>query len=91
MTWALIELALHPDKQDRLRKEILDLGGDPTYEQLMNELPYLDSVLREILRLHPPVETVDRKVCLSCEPTYNFVFQEAHGISGGMRRYDASY
>lgn len=66
MTWALIELALHPEKQDRLREEILDHhtvnGGDPTYDQVMNELPYLDSVLREILRLHPSVETNDRMV-----------------------------
>lgn len=75
MTWALIELALHPEKQDRLRKELLAVGGDPTYEQMMNELPYLDAVMREILRLHPVIEASDRKVrtaitvvqpCLSC-------------------------
>ena len=69
MTWALIELALHPEKQIRLRKEIFDHyianGGDPTYDQVMNELPYLDSVLREILRLHPSVETNDRMVSSS--------------------------
>ena len=65
MTWALVELSLNPDKQDKLRKEIIGLanGEDPTYEQLMNELPYLNGVLRETLRVHAPVEVNDRTVC----------------------------
>jgi len=58
LTWALVELSLHPEIQDRLRKELLDFenGGDASYDQLMNELPYLDAILRESLRVHPPVE-----------------------------------
>ena len=64
LTWALIELALHPEKQSRLRKELLDFanGDDATYDQLMNDLPYLDAVLRETLRVHPPVEQNFRTV-----------------------------
>ncbi|KAG1882721.1 cytochrome P450 [Suillus subluteus] len=53
--WALIELSRHPDVQTRLREELLVFGVDPTYDQLKANLPYLDAVVHEILRLHPPL------------------------------------
>ncbi|KAG9309820.1 cytochrome P450 [Chiua virens] len=57
--WALIELSLNPDIQMKLRNELLDLGSDPTYDQLTNNLPYLDAVVHEVLRLHAPIrETI---------------------------------
>lgn len=46
-------LATHPDVQTKLRREIFDAktGGRPLdYDQLHN-LPYLDAVCRETLRL----------------------------------------
>jgi len=55
LTWALIELSRHPDVQTRLREELLAFGPDPTYDQLKANLPYLDAIVHEILRLHPPV------------------------------------
>ncbi|KAG2125473.1 cytochrome P450 [Suillus clintonianus] len=55
LTWALIELSQHPDDQTRLREELLAFGADPTYDQLKAKLPYLDAVVHEVLRLHPPV------------------------------------
>ncbi|KAJ6615483.1 cytochrome P450 [Mycena sp. CBHHK59/15] len=60
LTWALIELAKHQDKQDKLRKDIARFSGvDPTWDQLVSDLPYLDATVNEVLRLHPPVtETV---------------------------------
>lgn len=72
LTWALIELAIHPEKQDKLRKELSSLGNDPSYDQLMNELPYLDAVLREILRVHPPVEMNNREVRLASRRSHRF-------------------
>ncbi|KAI6030990.1 cytochrome P450 [Pisolithus marmoratus] len=56
MTWALLELARNPDIQTKLRAELLAFGSDPTYDQLNNNLPYLDAVIHETLRLHPPVQ-----------------------------------
>ena len=53
--WALIELAKNPDMQTKLRTELLEFGADPTYDQLPNNLPYLDAVVHETLRLHPPI------------------------------------
>ncbi|KAJ6580333.1 cytochrome P450 [Mycena sp. CBHHK59/15] len=56
LTWALIELAKHQDKQDKLRKDITRFSGvDPTWDQLVSDLPYLDATVNEVLRLHPPV------------------------------------
>ncbi|KAG1855866.1 cytochrome P450 [Suillus tomentosus] len=60
LTWALIELSRHPDVQTRLREELLTFGADPTYDQLKANLPYLDAVVHEILRLHPPVVEFSR-------------------------------
>ena len=47
-------LAKHQDVQDKVRAEIRETKQDfeePNYDQL-NALPYLDSVIRETLRLY---------------------------------------
>ncbi|KAL5512215.1 hypothetical protein ACEPAG_3500 [Sanghuangporus baumii] len=61
LTWSLIELSLHPEKQDRLRSELAEFTNkDPTYNQFTSGLPYLDAVTRETLRLHPPLSQTGR-------------------------------
>ncbi|KAG9035975.1 hypothetical protein FRB95_010183 [Tulasnella sp. JGI-2019a] len=59
-TLAHILYALSHDKdaQNRLRQELLSfsstsLEGEPTYAEYQTQLPFLDAVLKEILRLHP--------------------------------------
>ncbi|MBS1844309.1 MAG: cytochrome P450, partial [Actinobacteria bacterium] len=57
VTFALWELAHHPDVLERLCDEqdrILAAGAPPTIDQLEKELPYLDMVVDEVLRLYPP-------------------------------------
>ncbi|KAJ7071725.1 cytochrome P450 [Mycena belliarum] len=62
LTWALIELARMPEKQAKLRDELIQHGTtDPTWDQLVSALPYLDAVVLEILRLHPPVDQTPRE------------------------------
>ncbi|KAG2140207.1 cytochrome P450 [Suillus bovinus] len=61
LTWALIELSQHPDVQTRLREELLAFGPDPTYDQLKANLPYLDAVVHETLRVHPPLQEFTRR------------------------------
>ncbi|KAI6105300.1 cytochrome P450 [Pisolithus croceorrhizus] len=61
MTWALLELARHPNIQTKLREELVSFGGEPSYDQLTNDLPYLDAVVQEILRLHPSVPELTRE------------------------------
>lgn len=54
-TWAFYSLCRHPQIQQRLRDELLTVPTDhPTMDEL-NALPYLDAVVRETLRVHPPV------------------------------------
>ncbi|KAI0086777.1 cytochrome P450 [Irpex rosettiformis] len=49
-------LSEHPEVQERLRAEITDARGgqDIPYDQLV-QLPYLDAVCKETLRMYPPV------------------------------------
>lgn len=71
LQWALVELSRHPEKQQRLRRELLDAFSthDPTHDDFMAALPYLDSILRETLRLHPPVTQLVRIVSLNPQLT----------------------
>ncbi|KAJ7262670.1 cytochrome P450 [Mycena haematopus] len=59
-TWALFALTQNLPAQKRLREELLMVSTDnPTMDQL-NELPYLDWVVRETLRIHTPVASTMR-------------------------------
>ncbi|HET7417441.1 MAG TPA: cytochrome P450 [Solirubrobacterales bacterium] len=56
LTFMLHELARHPEVVRRLHEEqdrVLG-GAPPTAEQLEKEMPYLEMVLDEVLRLYPP-------------------------------------
>uniref|UniRef100_A0A182IXD4 Uncharacterized protein n=1 Tax=Anopheles atroparvus TaxID=41427 RepID=A0A182IXD4_ANOAO len=63
MNFCLYELAKNPDIQERLREEINSAieanGGEVTYDLVMN-IPYLDNVINETLRMYPPVESLTR-------------------------------
>ncbi|KAJ7731634.1 cytochrome P450 [Mycena metata] len=62
LTWALMELAWHPEIQEKLRKELSQAGDrDATWDQLTYELPYLDAVVLETLRMHPAVTEITRE------------------------------
>ncbi|KAJ7435983.1 cytochrome P450 [Mycena galericulata] len=55
LTWALFSLTQNTAAQMRLREELLSVSTDhPTMDEL-NELKYLDCVVRETLRVHAPV------------------------------------
>ncbi|KAH0839443.1 cytochrome P450 [Lanmaoa asiatica] len=58
--WALIELSKNLDIQSKLRAELLEFGADPTFDQLPNNLPYLDAVVHETLRMHAPLPDFTR-------------------------------
>ncbi|KAF8632084.1 hypothetical protein AX15_002060 [Amanita polypyramis BW_CC] len=61
LTWILVELSRKPDIQQKLRKELREFSGsDPTWDQLTSGLPFLDAVVHETLRLHPPLEETVR-------------------------------
>ncbi|KAK7448083.1 hypothetical protein VKT23_013840 [Stygiomarasmius scandens] len=67
LTWALVELCLKPEIQDKLRQELARLNAestavDPTWDQLTasTDFPYLDAVVHETLRMHPPLSETTR-------------------------------
>ncbi|KAJ3878890.1 cytochrome P450 [Lentinula edodes] len=58
--WALLELSLHQDIQDKLGEEILSVPTAMPSADELNALPYLDAFVRETLRLHSPITTLNR-------------------------------
>lgn len=57
LSWAVYELARHPDALAKLRAEILSVVGPsrpPTYDDLKS-MKYLQNVMNETLRLYPVV------------------------------------
>ncbi|CAI0418202.1 unnamed protein product [Linum tenue] len=70
--WVMAELINHPEVFKRVRKEIHDLIGSSNNGRLVEEtdipnLPYLQAVVKEAMRLHPPVVVVPR----ACRETCN--------------------
>lgn len=61
LSWLAFELALNPDVQDKLIAEIDEKVGKerPTYDNAF-KLEYLDMVVSESLRMHPPASRVNR-------------------------------
>ncbi|KAL9711697.1 hypothetical protein Ac2012v2_004769 [Leucoagaricus gongylophorus] len=62
LCWVILELARHPDVQERLRKEIRETeaairarGGSDFTASDLDGMPYLNAVLKESMRFHPAV------------------------------------
>lgn len=66
-------LAQHPEIQEKLRREITEARtekGDLPYDELIS-LPYLEAIVRETLRLYPPVSFLTR----TCARVLTLFFQ----------------
>jgi len=67
-SWALLHLANRPDVWQTLYQEQVQnfSNGDGTFRDLeyedLRDLPVLDSVIRETLRIHPPIHSILRQV-----------------------------
>ncbi|KAK9893592.1 cytochrome P450 [Cystobasidium minutum MCA 4210] len=66
-SWLLLHLATRPDLQEALYEEQVKTYGRPDgtlepldYDRL--QTPLLNSTIREVLRLHPPIHSIMRKV-----------------------------
>ncbi|MCA9612418.1 MAG: cytochrome P450 [Sandaracinus sp.] len=61
LTWALHDLSIHPQVLRRVQEELdARLGGGPIDPDKVRELPYLDAVCKETLRLHPVIPGIGR-------------------------------
>lgn len=78
--WVLLELLKHPQHLAAVKQELDDLlgsEGEVTFENL-REMPKLENVLKEVLRLHPPLIVLMRQV--SCD----LYFKNYHIKQGDM-------
>ncbi|KAJ8732334.1 hypothetical protein PYW08_015064 [Mythimna loreyi] len=65
ISFAVSMLARHPDVQEKVYEELREVFGDSGRPVTVEDLPrlkYLDAVVRETLRLYPPVPVVVRKI-----------------------------
>nr|POE60331.1 cytochrome p450 [Quercus suber] len=69
MQWTIAELINHPDVFNKVRKEIKDAVGSTRLveESDVPILPYLQAVVKEALRLHPPVPVIIRECREACK------------------------
>lgn len=61
-SWGLYALAKAPSVQSKLRAELLALPFDAPGMEELNSLPYLDNVVKEILRLREPNINISLKL-----------------------------
>jgi cytochrome P450 len=63
LSWTFYLLSTHPGVTRRLEAELQEaLGGRPPTVEDLAQLPYLDQVVQESLRLNPPAWLIDRMV-----------------------------
>eukprot|EP00005_Dracoamoeba_jomungandri_P003258 CAMPEP_0174252620 /NCGR_PEP_ID=MMETSP0439-20130205/2013_1 /TAXON_ID=0 /ORGANISM="Stereomyxa ramosa, Strain Chinc5" /LENGTH=451 /DNA_ID=CAMNT_0015333183 /DNA_START=311 /DNA_END=1666 /DNA_ORIENTATION=+ len=65
MSWTVYQLTRNPEVLENLRKEVSEVLGDrlPEHEDI-RKLKYCSSVLKETLRLNPPVPMLDREAAV---------------------------
>ncbi|WP_415381790.1 cytochrome P450 [Halosimplex sp. TS25] len=62
LTFTTLLLAQHPSVEERLLAELDEhLGGDPPTVGDVRNLPYLENVVKESMRLYPPVPAIVRE------------------------------
>ncbi|XP_047118506.1 probable cytochrome P450 6a13 [Schistocerca piceifrons] len=81
VSFCLYELARHPDIQKKVQEEIDDAlkknNGDVTYDIIMTQMPYLEKVVNETLRMYPPATVLNREVVQDYKlPGYDCVLEK---------------
>ena len=80
LTFMMYELARHPEVIERLQEEqdrVLG-GATPDIEQLERQMPYLEMVLDEVLRLYPPAWIGPRRAVREFEFNQHVVPADAY-------------
>ncbi|KAH8380304.1 hypothetical protein KR009_009855, partial [Drosophila setifemur] len=75
LSFCLYEVSRHPEVQEKLHEEILRvIGSDrsrPVTIRDLGELKYMESVIKESLRMYPPVPIVGRKLVSDFKYTHS--------------------
>jgi len=98
LTWCWDMLAHHPQVQEKLQAETDRVIGNrfPTMEEIQN-LPYTNRVVKETLRMRPPVWAIGRQALKDCEiggqhiPKNSTVIVSQWVTHHDARFYDAPY
>ncbi len=61
-----LQTALHPEVTERLRAEQAAFADQPLTLDTFKQMPYLEQVFKEVLRITPPVGGVFRKILQPC-------------------------
>uniref|UniRef100_A0A8C4MDV7 Cytochrome P450 family 4 subfamily A member 11 n=1 Tax=Equus asinus asinus TaxID=83772 RepID=A0A8C4MDV7_EQUAS len=79
-TFMFEALAMHPEHQQKCRKEIKNLLGDGTSISWnhLDQMPYTTMCIKEALRLYPPVPGIGR------EPSKPITFPDGRSLSKGI-------
>ncbi|MEO0803252.1 MAG: cytochrome P450 [Cyanobacteria bacterium J06642_2] len=85
LTWLCLELARHPDVLTNARQEQAALDANKLNIERLSKMSYLDRVLAEVERLHPPVGGGFRGVV---KP---FEFKGYHVPAGWMAQYSIAH
>jgi cytochrome P450 len=67
LAWTFFLLSQHPQVARDLREELSVLGGAPPSLEQLGKLPLLDAVVKESMRVLPPVPLHPRVVAEECE------------------------
>jgi cytochrome P450 len=68
LTWTWYLLAQHPEVEARLHAELdVVLGGRPPTVEDLRRLPYTDMVIKESMRLYPPIPSFGRQAVEASE------------------------
>ncbi|CCM04150.1 uncharacterized protein FIBRA_06312 [Fibroporia radiculosa] len=78
-TWCLFALAHAQKIQQKLREELLSVPTESPSMDELNELPYLDAVIRETLRIHPPLDRTVRRSTKDDVIPLNTPYTDVHG------------
>ncbi|KAK8482901.1 hypothetical protein V6N11_081576 [Hibiscus sabdariffa] len=63
--WVMAELMQHPEKMEKMKKELCDVVGlNNTVEEFhLPSLSYLNAVIKESFRMHPPLPLIFPRCC----------------------------
>lgn len=60
LTWTLYLLALFPEWQERARAEVMAVAGGKVGREHLPQLPLIESIFQEAMRLYPPAPSLAR-------------------------------
>ncbi|XP_022987235.1 cytochrome P450 71A25-like [Cucurbita maxima] len=67
LEWAMSELFKHPEAMKKLKSEIREISGDQyVNEDDLDKMHYLKAVMKETLRLHPPIPLLVPRESTQC-------------------------